>query len=121
MSTTRRDFLERSAMLAAMGFTPRSISLDEWEAERARSEASAPAFRGRPCVVGSGNGFHTDRPSGVKIAYDKIVNGEDTLDAIVAGVNTQELDPDDMSVGLGGLPNSEGVVQLDSSCMHGPS
>ncbi len=121
MTTTRRDFLERSALLAAMGFTPRSISFEEWMAERARSAAGTGAFRGRPCVVGSGNGFHTDRPSGVKIAYDKIVAGEDTLDAIVAGVNTQELDPDDNSVGLGGLPNSEGVVQLDASCMHGPS
>ena len=120
MSTTRRDFIERSALLAAMGFSPRAISFEEWEGERARS-AAPKNFRGRPCVVGSGNGFHTDRPSGVKIAYDKIANGEDTLDAIIAGVNTQELDPDDMSVGVGGLPNAEGVVQLDSSCMHGPT
>lgn len=121
MSNTRRDFLEKSAMLAALGFTPRSISAEEWEVERGRATAPAPAFRARPLVVGSGNGLHTDRPSGVKIAYDKIVKGEDTLDAIIAGVNTQELDPDDMSVGLGGLPNAEGVVQLDASCMHGPS
>ncbi|MDA1080260.1 MAG: N(4)-(beta-N-acetylglucosaminyl)-L-asparaginase [Gemmatimonadetes bacterium] len=121
MSSTRRDFLERSAMLAAMGFSPRSISFDEWEAERARSGAAPLVARGRPCVVGSGNGFHADRPAGVKIAYDRIVNGDDTLDAIIAGVNTQELDPDDMSVGLAGLPNAEGVVQLDSSCMHGPT
>jgi N4-(beta-N-acetylglucosaminyl)-L-asparaginase len=50
-----------------------------------------------------------------------IVAGGDTLDAIIAGVNIQELDPDDMSVGLGGLPNEDGVVQLDASCMHGPT
>jgi N4-(beta-N-acetylglucosaminyl)-L-asparaginase len=50
-----------------------------------------------------------------------IVAGADTLDAIIAGVNIQELDPEDMSVGLGGLPNEEGVVQLDASCMHGPT
>jgi N4-(beta-N-acetylglucosaminyl)-L-asparaginase len=50
-----------------------------------------------------------------------IVGGADTLDAIIAGVNIQELDPDDMSVGLGGLPNEDGVVQLDASCMHGPT
>src|SRR5690349_23203571 len=45
----------------------------------------------------------------------------DTLDAIIAGVNITELDPDDQSVGLGGLPNEDGVVQLDASCMHGPT
>jgi N4-(beta-N-acetylglucosaminyl)-L-asparaginase len=72
-------------------------------------------------VISSANGHHTDRPSGVKIAYDKIAGGTDTLDAIIAGVNTQELDPTDQSVGLGGLPNEEGVVQLDASCMHGPT
>lgn len=120
MSTTRREFLERSALLAALGFTPRDISFDEWEAERAR-RSGGPPFAGKACVVGSGNGFHTDKPSGVKIAYDRIVAGEDTLDAIIAGVNTQELDPTDMSVGYGGLPNADGVVQLDASCMHGPT
>jgi N4-(beta-N-acetylglucosaminyl)-L-asparaginase len=36
-------------------------------------------------------------------------------------VKTQELDPDDDSVGYGGLPNRDGVVQLDASCMHGPT
>jgi len=45
----------------------------------------------------------------------------DTLDAIIAGVNIEELDPENQSVGLGGLPNEEGVVQLDASCMHGPT
>ena len=47
--------------------------------------------------------------------------GEDTLDAVVAGVNIIENDPDDMSVGYGGLPNEQGVVELDSCVMHGPS
>ena len=44
----------------------------------------------------------------------------DVLDALIAGVNIVELDPEDDSVGYGGLPNAEGVVQLDSCCMHGP-
>ena len=122
MTTNRRDFLEKSATLAALGFLPRGASYDEWVRERELARAAPPAgFRGRPCVVSAANGFHTDRPAGVKIAYDRIVAGGDTLDAIIAGVNTQELDPDDQSVGLGGLPNEEGVVQLDASCMHGPS
>ena len=47
--------------------------------------------------------------------------GVDTLDAAVEGVKIQELDPEDTSVGYGGLPNEHGVVQLDASCMHGPS
>src|SRR5687768_9447271 len=47
--------------------------------------------------------------------------GADPLDAAIAGVNIQELDPEDQSVGLGGLPNADGVVQLDASCMHGPT
>jgi N4-(beta-N-acetylglucosaminyl)-L-asparaginase len=42
------------------------------------------------------------------------------LDALIEGVNIVELDPEDYSVGYGGVPNAEGVVQLDSSCMHGP-
>ena len=46
--------------------------------------------------------------------------GTDVLDAVIAGVNIVELDPLDTSVGYGGLPNADGVVQLDSSCMHGP-
>jgi N4-(beta-N-acetylglucosaminyl)-L-asparaginase len=50
-----------------------------------------------------------------------ILKGSDTLDAAVEGVKIQELDPADNSVGYGGLPNEEGVVQLDASCMHGPT
>jgi N4-(beta-N-acetylglucosaminyl)-L-asparaginase len=50
-----------------------------------------------------------------------VLGGTDTLDAAVEGVKIQELDPSDNSVGYGGLPNEEGVVQLDASCMHGPT
>jgi N4-(beta-N-acetylglucosaminyl)-L-asparaginase len=54
-------------------------------------------------------------------AIEVIKGGGDTLDAVIAGVNIQELDPNDTSVGYGGLPNEDGVVELDASCMHGPS
>ena len=54
-------------------------------------------------------------------ALDVIKGGGDTLDAVIAGVNIVELDPRDSSVGYGGLPNEEGVVELDASCMHGPT
>jgi len=54
-------------------------------------------------------------------AVEVIQGGGDTLDAVIAGVNIVELDPRDNSVGYGGLPNEEGVVELDASCMHGPT
>jgi N4-(beta-N-acetylglucosaminyl)-L-asparaginase len=50
-----------------------------------------------------------------------MTGGADVLDALIAGVNIVELDPEDTSVGYGGLPNADGVVQLDSCCMHGPT
>ena len=54
-------------------------------------------------------------------AAEMVTQGADTLDAAVEGVKIQELDPKDQSVGYGGLPNMDGVVQLDASCMHGPT
>jgi N4-(beta-N-acetylglucosaminyl)-L-asparaginase len=54
-------------------------------------------------------------------AMEVIKSGGDTLDAVIAGVNIVELDPRDNSVGYGGLPNEDGVVELDASCMHGPT
>src|SRR5690606_20725455 len=56
----------------------------------------------------------------VETAFAMITDGKDVLDALIAGVNIVELDPEDTSVGYGGLPNADGVVQLDASCMHGP-
>jgi len=77
----------------------------------------------RPVVIASANGNKFKNggdKTGVEIAFAKIVKGEDVLDALIAGVNVVELDPEETSVGYGGLPNAEGVVQLDSCCMHGP-
>src|SRR3954468_12855825 len=54
-------------------------------------------------------------------AMEVIKSGGDTLEAVIAGVNIVELDPRDHSVGYGGLPNEDGVVELDASCMHGPT
>jgi N4-(beta-N-acetylglucosaminyl)-L-asparaginase len=56
----------------------------------------------------------------VEKAFTMITGGSDVLEAVIAGVNIVELDPEDDSVGYGGLPNADGVVQLDSCCMHGP-
>ena len=88
--------------------------------------AKAPAVirqSARPLVVSSANGFQYKNGgprSGIEIAFGMIAEGKDVLDAVIAGVNICELDPEDTSVGYGGLPNADGVVQLDASCMHGP-
>ena len=117
MSVSRRDFLAAGATAAA-GVALGNPLLGEAPGitDRTSITASSAGTFARPIVIASDNGIR-----GVKKAYDMIVAGADTLDAIIAGVNIQELDPDDMSVGLGGLPNEDGVVQLDASCMHGPT
>jgi N4-(beta-N-acetylglucosaminyl)-L-asparaginase len=70
----------------------------------------------RPVVIASANG-----QAACAKAFEVIKNGGDTLDAVIAGVNILELDPADTTVGYGGLPNEEGVVELDASVMHGPT
>src|SRR5437764_12728138 len=77
----------------------------------------------KPVVISSANGNHFKNGGDVTCvqkAFTMITQGSDVLDALIAGVNLVELDPTDDSVGYGGLPNAEGVVQLDSCCMHGP-
>jgi N4-(beta-N-acetylglucosaminyl)-L-asparaginase len=76
--------------------------------------AAAPAPKN--IVIASANGLRA-----CARAMEMIQAGQDTLDAVVAGVNIQEEDPLDSSVGYGGLPNEEGVVELDASVMHGPT
>ncbi len=111
MPLTRRDFIARATTAAA------SLSLTEQlHAMRLASPPLPSATAGTARVISSTNGLR-----GVARAYELLQRGDDTLDAIIAGVNIQELDPDDDSVGLGGLPNERGVVQLDASCMHGPT
>ena len=84
----------------------------------AAAAVGSGAAQGTPknIVISSANGLAC-----CKKAQEMIASGADTLDAVVAGVNIVELDPEDDSVGYGGLPNEEGVVELDSSVMHGPT
>ena len=115
MSVSRRAFVT-SAVAAATG-TVLPTDLQARLLPTLRSPLPRPLVpQATPAVVASANGLR-----GVARAYEMIQQGADTLDAVVAGVNIQELDPEDQSVGLGGLPNEEGVVQLDASCMHGPT
>src|ERR1700726_3723549 len=83
----------------------------------AKEAPLVPAAQGkRPLIISSANGLH---------ALDKgmaiLKQGGDTLDAVIAAVTVVEDDPNDTSVGYGGLPNEEGEVELDASCMHGPT
>ena len=110
---TRRQFVATGAAAAGIAATRPAFG-------------QAPAVRGggvKPVVVASSNGnrYKNGGPAtGVQIAFERIARGEDVLDAVIAGVNLCELDPEDTSVGYGGLPNADGIVQLDSCCMHGP-
>lgn len=108
-SFDRRGFLKTTAMLTAgtvFGSNLQKIALAH--------QKQVSSFK--PVVIASANGLKT-----VETAMEMIKNGADTLDAVIAGVNIVEDDPKDESVGYGGLPNEEGVVELDSAVMHGPS
>lgn len=85
-------------------------------AAAAAGGGQASAQGAKPIVISSHNGL-----AACKRAMEMLHSGADTLDAVIAGVNIVELDPNDHSVGYGGLPNEEGVVELDASVMHGPS
>src|SRR5678815_3411369 len=96
-------------------------------ASRPLSASGAPAAHVqsgvKPIIVSSANG-HQFKNGGTKTcvetAWERMMRGDDVLDSLIAGVNIVELDPLEDSVGFGGLPNAEGVVQLDACCMHGP-
>ncbi|MFZ1927501.1 MAG: N(4)-(beta-N-acetylglucosaminyl)-L-asparaginase, partial [Candidatus Sulfotelmatobacter sp.] len=70
----------------------------------------------RPIIVCANNGY-----AYLENAFAFLKGGGDTLDAALKVVRGPEDDPNDDSVGLGGLPNEEGVVELDACCMHGPT
>jgi len=92
------------------------VNRRQWLAGSAGVALAAQSGAARNIVIASSNGL---RPCAK--AMDILQGGGDTLDAVIAGVNIQEEDPDDDSVGYGGLPNEEGVVELDACVMHGPT
>ena len=104
---TRRDFLQSTVAAAATG------ALGAGRA--ANADQASPPLSG-PVVIASANGLAATQKAAAMIR-----DGADTLDAVIAGVNLVEEDPDDMSVGYGGLPNEDGIVELDSCVMHGPT
>ncbi len=116
--SNRRDFLRALGLAAGAG----SVA-PAWLSKRAL--ADTPSHHGplildgaaaRPAVVSSRNGLQA-----VGRAMEILQTSGDTLEAVVSGVNMVEADPNDMTVGYGGLPNADGVGQLDSQVWHGPT
>ena len=110
----RRDFVKTAAAAGVAGAVPRTLD----GAPMVHTPQSVS-----PVVISDTSGirFTNDGPeSAVERAFRGIVEGEDVLDALIAGVNIPELDPTETGIGYGGLPNANGVVQLDACCMHGP-
>jgi N4-(beta-N-acetylglucosaminyl)-L-asparaginase len=117
----RRDFVKASAAGLAAAAVPASLEA------AAPAAARAPEILARrltkPVLVSDVSSIRFKNggtESAIERAFRGIVSGEDMLDAMVAGVNIPELDPEETGIGYGGLPNADGVVELDSCCMHGP-
>ncbi len=126
---SRRQFVTRSAALGALAAAPGSLHAGTGERGEAETflPEGAPWVRRSgmvaPVVVSdvSGYRYRNGGPeNSVERAFRGITEGDDVLDALMAGVNIPELDPEESGIGYGGLPNADGVVQLDACCMHGP-
>ena len=113
----RREFLSglaiTSASLATVGVAePTSLKSQSEHVQR-----TVPSNENaRNIVICAANGIKY-----IDDGYKRLLSGADTLDAAITVVQGPENDPEDTSVGLGGLPNEEGVVELDACCMHGPT
>lgn len=114
----RRDFLRRLGLAAGAGglasLLPRRTALARTPA--APGPLIRDGARAAPLAISSANGLEA-----VRRAMDELRETGDTLEAVVSGVNLVEADPEDMTVGYGGLPNADGAVQLDSQVWHGPT
>ncbi|MBI1806868.1 MAG: isoaspartyl peptidase/L-asparaginase [Ignavibacteria bacterium] len=105
----RRHFLKAAALTGASAVSTRLL-----HADGLRSSSKGPI--GKPIAISSSNGTRA-----LERVMEMILQGSDSLDAVISGVNIVEDDPNDTSVGYGGLPNEDGVVELDAAVMHGPS
>jgi N4-(beta-N-acetylglucosaminyl)-L-asparaginase len=115
VTISRRDFVKTS-MLGAVAAGVGGSAIPKGRAANEQGHASQSDSAKRPIIICANNGY-----AYVEAAYAFLKGGGDTLEAGVRVVKGPEDDPNDDSVGLGGLPNEEGVVELDSCCMHGPT
>ncbi|MCG8557063.1 MAG: N(4)-(beta-N-acetylglucosaminyl)-L-asparaginase [Proteobacteria bacterium] len=123
----RRQFL-RSGSVTALGLAAGAQVAGcnrekrDQASERDPHKARAPVHRGVPAKKGSRIVVSTWRHglAANEAAADRLRGGS-ALDAVEAGVRVSESDPAVTSVGKGGYPNWEGVVQLDACIMDGPS
>jgi N4-(beta-N-acetylglucosaminyl)-L-asparaginase len=117
MSIDRRGFIG-SAIAASLATGLNSV--DTSAQAKANDEGSHSSAQSnpskRPIIICANNGVNY-----LDSAFAFLKGGGDTLDAAIRVVKGPEDDPNDDSVGLGGLPNEEGVVELDACCMHGPT
>jgi N4-(beta-N-acetylglucosaminyl)-L-asparaginase len=117
MTFSRRDFVKTSVLGAVVtGIGSPATLAGAHTGDGAQQGARPSGPYKRPIIVTAHNGFNY-----IDDAYAFLKNGGDTLDAALRVVKGPEDDPNDTSVGLGGLPNEEGVVELDACCMHGPT
>ena len=117
MVFSRRDFVKTSVLGAVAAGVGVQAEIPGVLAQNAQpGHASQPDSAKRPVIICANNGY-----AYVDAAYAFLKGGGDTLEAGIRVVKGPEDDPNDDSVGLGGLPNEEGVVELDSCCMHGPT
>jgi N4-(beta-N-acetylglucosaminyl)-L-asparaginase len=117
MTMNRRDFVRASTAAAA------AVTLGPGESAALPAPAVHTRRQATPRVISdvSGIRYTNEGPeSQVERAFRLMTEGEDVLEALISGVNIPELDPTETGIGYGGLPNADGVVQLDACCMHGP-
>jgi len=116
-SLPRRDFLTTAAgSLAAFPVTAYALNHSQFQRQPGTSGDISVKGKFPVKAISSHNGLEAS-----KRAYELMQKGIDTLKSAVAGVTIVEDDPNDTSVGYGGLPNENGVVELDAAVMHGPT
>jgi N4-(beta-N-acetylglucosaminyl)-L-asparaginase len=120
LTFSRRDFVKKSVVgVVAAGVGAQSAvpkALAETEPGGRAQSTSTGSTTPRAVIISANNGR-----AYVEAAYAFLKGGGDTLDAAMRVIRGPEDDPNDDSVGLGGLPNEDGVVELDACCMHGPT